>query len=107
MATDVCEREINRLVASQSQRDLRALVMSAPVPMCIYRGVEFKVEAVNDLMMDLWQGTRTMNTAALHHVFHNGVSYSYAENGITYNYTPLGSGIASVSGVCVMAVKQS
>jgi len=106
MATDVCERELNRLIIQQSQRDLRALVMSAPVPMCIYRNAEFKIEAVNNYMLDLWQGTRTMNLSVLNHVFHNGVPYTFTEGGITYNYTPLWSGIKVVTGVCVIAAKQ-
>lgn len=105
MATDICEREINRLNILQSKRDLRALVMSAPVPMCIYRDTEFKVEAVNNFMLDLWQNDQTMNLAALNHVFHNGVPYSLKQNGVTYNYTPLRSGSKSVDGVCVIAVK--
>ena len=106
MATDVCERELNRLIIKQSERDLRALVMSAPVPMCIYRTAEFKIEAVNSHMLDLWQGTKTMNLCVLNHVFHNGVPYSFTENGITYNYTPLWSGIKVVTGICVIAAKQ-
>jgi len=106
MATDVCERELNRLIIQQSQRDLRALVMSAPVPMCIYRNAEFKIEAVNNFMLDLWQGTRKMNLSVLNHVFHNGVPYTFTEGGITYNFTPLWSGVKTISGVCVIAAKQ-
>lgn len=104
MATDVCEREITRLIIQQSRRDLRALVLSAPVPMCIYRGKEFKIEAVNEHMLHLWQGSRKMNLAALRHVACNGTPYTCSEGAITYQYTPLGNGIDSIEGVCVIAV---
>jgi hypothetical protein len=106
LATDVCERELNRLIIKQSERDLRALVMSAPVPMCIFRDAKFKIEAVNNLMLDLWQGTQKMNLCVLNHVFHNGVPYTICEEGITYTYTPLWSGINVISGVCLIAAKK-
>jgi len=105
MATDVCERELNKLIAQQSIRDVRAMVMSAPVPMCIYRGREFVIEAVNDRMLDLWQGTQNVNLSALKHVFFNGVGYTEQDAGITFTYTPLGSGLKGVAGVCVMATR--
>lgn len=107
LATDVCEREMNNLNLSQSKRDLRALVMSAPVPMCIYRDAEFKLEAINDLMLDLWQGSEKIGDEALNHVYHNGVPYTCIQNGITYSYSPLRSGSNSVNAICVMAVRSS
>lgn len=106
MGTDVCERELNRLIIKQSQRDLRALVLSAPVPMCIYRGEEFKIETVNNLMLDLWQDSRKMNLCILNHVYHNGVPYTTTEGGITYNYTPLWNGIKVIEGICLIAVQK-
>jgi hypothetical protein len=106
MATDVCERELNRLIIKQSQRDLRALVISAPVPMCIYRDSTFKLDTVNNLMLDLWQGTQKMNLTVLNHVYHNGMPYTVIEEGITYTYTPLWSGIKVITGVCVIAARQ-
>lgn len=106
LATDVCERELGKLITQQSSRDLRALVLSAPIAMCIYRGEKFKVEAVNELMLDIWQDTQQMNLSALNYVFYNGVPYSFTDSNIVYTYTPLGHGIAEVAGVCVVAVRQ-
>jgi len=104
LATDVCERELNNLIVKQASRDLRSLVMSAPVPMCIYRGAKFKIEAVNDHMLDLWQDIRHRNILVLEHVFHNGITYSFNEDGIRYTYTSIGYGLNGVAGVCVVAV---
>lgn len=105
MATDVCEREMNRLIIQQSRRDLRALVMSAPVPMCIYSGHDFKIEAVNDLMLELWQDSQQMNLAALQHVSLHGVPYHCIAGNVNYSYTPLGCGIDSISGISLIAVR--
>ncbi|MES2457002.1 MAG: PAS domain-containing protein [Bacteroidota bacterium] len=103
MATDVCERELNRLIVQQSRRDLRALVMSAPMPMCVYRGPNFRIEAVNEHMLDVWKSTQKINTSILNHVFHMGTPYTVQEGGLKFSYTPLGGGIRGVEGVCVVA----
>ena len=105
LATDVCERELNRLVLQQSSRDLRTLVMSAPVPMCIYMGAEFRLEAVNNRMLDLWQGNPQIPTKILNYVLHHRIPYSTTENGIEYSYTPLGSEENGISGVCLVATR--
>lgn len=103
MATDVCEREINRLMVSQSYRDLRSIVVTSPVAMCIYRGAEFKVETINNSMLEIWQGRSTVNQHILNHVFHNGRPYQEVVNGLKYSYTPLGDVNYGVVGVCVVA----
>lgn len=105
MATDICERELNRLIAAQSFRDLRSLVISAPVPMCIYRGANLKVEVVNELMLDIWQDTQKISNAAIGHVFYHGAPYSFIEGGFKFSCTPLGLGIKGAEGVCVIATK--
>lgn len=107
LATDVCERELNKLVVQQSSRDLRNLVMSAPVPMCIYMGEEFKVEVVNDHMRNLWQDKPQVPNAILNHVLVHRIPYTSTENGITYSYTPLGSIENGTAGICVLATKGS
>jgi hypothetical protein len=106
LATDVCSRELDRLMARQSSLDLQALVLLAPIPMCIYRGPNFKIEVVNQHMRDIWQDTPQRNTAVLEHVFHNGIPFSITESGITYTYTSLGYGIEGNSGVCMVAARQ-
>ena len=56
-------------------------------------------------MLDLWQGTHQMNLAALHHVYYNGIPYSYKQGGITYSFTPLSSGSETINAICMIAVK--
>jgi len=106
LATDICEQELNRLIAQQSLRDLRSVVMNAPIAMCIYRGADFRIEAVNDHMLNLWQNTQEMNLPVLNHVFHNGISYSYSKGNIHYSCTPLNYGIGDKAGVCVVAARK-
>jgi len=105
MATDVCDREMNKLNLQQCKRDLRALVMSAPIPMCIYRGEQFAVESVNDSMMDLWQGKHFRDVAALQHVFYNGLPYTCREGNIFFSYTPLNGGANSLNAICLTAMR--
>lgn len=105
MATDVCDREMNKLNLQQSKRDLRALVMSAPIPMCIYRGDKFDVEAVNNLMLDLWQGKHFRDLAALQHVFYNGTPYTCEHDNIIFSYTPLNGGANSLNAICLTAMR--
>jgi PAS domain S-box-containing protein len=107
MATDVCERELNRLIVSQSYRDLRSIVISSPVPMCIYRGPLFQVETVNNPMLNIWQGSCTINPDILKHVYHNGRPYQELSNGIKYSYTPMGDHNYGVVGVCVVAALEN
>jgi PAS domain-containing protein len=107
LATDVCERELNRLAAKQHDRDLRLLVKSAPVAMCIYRGPTYKIEAVNDYMLNLWQNTQTMHLSILNHVYHNFRPYHEIHNGITYSYTPIGAKENGTQGVCMIATIKS
>ena len=103
MATDVCEREVNRLMVQQSRRDLRTLVMSAPIPMCVYTGNEFKVEAVNEHMLNLWQGDYSKPTPILNHVLTHGRPYKTTIGNIQYTFTPLGGDGDRINGVCVIA----
>ncbi|ALL06906.1 hypothetical protein AQ505_16260 [Pedobacter sp. PACM 27299] len=103
MATDVTALEINRLMVAQSERNLRTLVLSAPVPMCIYKGAGFQIEVVNNLMLELGQDWQRKYLPVLQHVYHNGVPYSFIENGFQYAYTPLFDGNSGITGVCLIA----
>lgn len=105
LATDVCERELNRLVAQQSFRDLRTLVLSAPVAMCIYMGIEHHLEVANDRMLDLWQGQFQPPLHILTYVLAHKIPYKCIEKGIEYSYTPLGSSENGKVGVCVVACR--
>lgn len=103
MANDVCEREINRLIINQSDRDLRNIVTSAPVAMCIYRSKDFRIEVINDRMKEIWQQNSISNLHILNHVFYNGVPFSEVVAGTRYCYTPLGNTDLGVEGICLVA----
>ncbi|WP_207425938.1 PAS domain-containing sensor histidine kinase [Pedobacter sp. SYSU D00535] len=38
----------------ESERNLRNLILQAPVAICIFRGPDYKVEIANDLMLESW-----------------------------------------------------
>jgi hypothetical protein len=88
-ATELSEKHINMLSGEEYQRNLRALVLAAPVPMCIYRGRQLKIEVINSHMLDLWQCDESRNIRIINHVFHTGHPLEYTEYGITYSCTAL------------------
>lgn len=102
LATDTSERETAKVALEESDRNLRSLVMSAPVPMCVFKGEELKAEIVNDSMKDLWHSNNGLNAAPLNHVFHNGITYTENINDILYSYTPLRDGLGRTCGVVLI-----
>lgn len=103
MATDTGQRELNRLTAERSFQNLSDIVMSAPMPMCIYKGEDFKVDSVNGQMLRLWECEKQDNLHILKHVFHNRVPYTITLNQIQYSYVPLAAEGGQSWGVCVSA----
>jgi PAS domain-containing protein len=106
MAKDVCDREKDKFAIEQAKRDLRSMVLAAPVAMCVYRGANFNIEIVNDHMLDLWQETRKMKLSILNHVFHNGLPYSVTEDNLSYSCTPIGHHVDDQAGVWVVAIRK-
>lgn len=102
LATDTSEREMAKSALEESDRNLRSLVMSAPVPMCVFKGEELKAEIVNESMEDLWQEKKQLRIDALKHVFHNGLTYTENINNILYSYTPLRDGLGQTCGVVLI-----
>jgi PAS domain S-box-containing protein len=102
LAADISEREVAKNALEESDRNLRALVMSAPVPMCVFRGEELKPEMVNDSMRELWHDHHELRMEPLKHVFHNGITYTEKINDILYSYTPLRDGLGRTSGVVLI-----
>ena len=88
-ASELSEKYINSLSAEEYKRNLRALVLSAPVPMCIFRGWNLKIEVINSHMLDIWQIDQCRNMNVIRNVFHTGHFIEYAENGVQYSCTPL------------------
>ncbi|HET9486943.1 MAG TPA: PAS domain-containing protein [Chryseosolibacter sp.] len=54
MAMDVTEQVIARKKIEQSEANLRNMILSAPVAMCILKGSALIVEIANDRMFSLW-----------------------------------------------------
>ncbi|QNK64050.1 PAS domain-containing protein [Pedobacter sp. PAMC26386] len=106
VATDVCEREINKLYMEESDRNLRAMVMSAPVAMAVFKGREFHIQSVNNRMLDLWNNDVNISIRELEHVFHNGVSYTTEINRICYSYTPMRDASGNTTGVMMIGNKK-
>ncbi|SEB18555.1 PAS domain-containing protein [Pedobacter hartonius] len=99
LATDVSEREVAKYALEEADRNLRSLVMSAPVPMCVFKGDDLKAEIVNHAMLELWYDKRKLRMDALKHVFHNGTTYTEKIEETLYSYTPLRDGLGKTCGV--------
>ena len=95
---DVSERELSRLHRLESDRNMRAVVMSAPVAMAVFSGFDFQIQSVNDRMLDLWNNNSKMCIRELEHVYHNGVSFTSEINQICYSYTPLRDATGNTTG---------
>jgi hypothetical protein len=106
-ATELSEKYINSLSGEEYKRNLRALVMSAPVPMCIFRGWKLDIEAVNSHMLDLWQSHQYRNMRTIINVFHSGHFLEYTEHGIKYSCTPLRNEQGNSVGCVLIANYQS
>jgi PAS domain S-box-containing protein len=51
---DVTDLNIAKLKVQQSESSLRHTILHAPVAMCIFKGIDFKVELANERMIELW-----------------------------------------------------
>lgn len=105
IANEISERQLNMLSSDEHIRNLRAMVLAAPVAMCIFRGWDMKVEVVNSHMLDLWQDREYRNLNSIRHVFHGGHPLEYVEHGIRYSCTALRNG-EGISVGCVLIAMQ-
>ncbi|MBB6270627.1 PAS domain S-box-containing protein [Pedobacter cryoconitis] len=99
---DVSERELSRQYMQESDRNLRAMVMSAPVAMAVFSGFDFQLQSVNEKMLDLWSKTSRMGLRELQHVYHNGISFTSEYDQICYSYTPLRDIKGNTTGVVMI-----
>jgi hypothetical protein len=103
-ANELSEKYFNTLSSDECQRNLRVLVLESPVPMCIFRGWQLKLEVVNSHMLDLWQRDEYRNLRMIKHVFVTGHPMSFTENGISYSCTALRNDHGHSVGCVLMAV---
>lgn len=54
---DVTERVLSRKKIEESERNLRLMILQAPVALAILRGDDYRVEIVNKLALDIWGRT--------------------------------------------------
>jgi hypothetical protein len=106
-ANELSERYINSLSSDEFKRDLRALVLQSPVPMCIFRGWELKLEVANDHMLDIWQCDEYRNLRIIKHVFVTGHPLNFTEKGICYSCTALRNDQGNPIGCVLIAVRNS
>lgn len=59
-ATDVTELVNARKAVEDSQKDLRSMIVQAPVAICILKGKSFIVDIANDKMIELWGTTNAI-----------------------------------------------
>lgn len=105
LATDVSESELAKQTVEECDRNLRSLVMSAPVPMCVFKGDNLNVEIVNDQMLELWRDKKEIRLQTLQHVFHSEVTFTERVDDISYSYTPLKDGLGNICGVALIGDK--
>lgn len=106
-ASELSEKYINMLSGEEYRRNLRALVLSAPVPMCIFRGWKLEIEVINAHMLDLWQIEEYRNMRVIRNVFHTGHFMEYTEKGIQYSCTPLRNEQGASIGCVLIATLKS
>lgn len=58
-ATDVTELVHSKKAVEESQKNLRNMIIQAPVAICILKGPEYTVDIANDRMLEVW-GTDTL-----------------------------------------------
>jgi hypothetical protein len=103
-ASELSEKHINMLSGEEYKRNLRALVLAAPIPMCIYRGQQLQIEVINSHMLDLWQQEETRNLRIIKHVFHTSHAMEFTEKNISYSCTALRNEYGRSVGCVLIAI---
>jgi hypothetical protein len=104
-ANEVCEKQLNLLSGEEYERNLRAMVLAAPTPMCVFRGWKLTLEVVNSYMYDLWKREERMNLRMIKDVFHTGHPLKFVKDDVTYSCTPLRNEQGSSVGCVLIAVQ--
>jgi hypothetical protein len=104
LANDVTDRELSLLHSDGHRGDLSDMVLSAPVPMCILRGLDLEIEAINLYMLDLWQQIKDKHSDKIRNVVRTGYPQEFKENGITYACTALRSDEGKSIGCILIAI---
>ena len=101
-ATDVTQRERDKLSNIENLRTLQALVNTSPAPMCLFLGSELEVDTVNDHMLKVWKHHKHIGIKAMKYVYHQGVPFSVKIDEMTYSYTPIRDGLGNSRGVIMV-----
>jgi PAS domain S-box-containing protein len=102
LATETSDRDIEN---EEFDRELRSLVMSASLPMCVFKGDDLQSEIVNEGMLDLWCENRQLRVEALNDVYRKGLTYTERVNQTLYSYAPLRDGLGKTCGVVLIGNK--
>ncbi|RZK77405.1 MAG: PAS domain-containing protein [Pedobacter sp.] len=101
--TEISAKQLHMMAGDEYKRNLRAMVMSAPVPMCVFKGNNFTLESVNNYMLDLWQDKQQRNIDALKYVFYTGMPLEFEEGHINYSCTALRDEYGNSTGCVLIA----
>lgn len=97
------EPGVNGLLERANQQALINIVEHSKAGICVYRGPNFEVEAINESMLKLWRGEPKRRLEVLQHVYVNGVPYTVHDKGLSYQYMPLGMDRNGRTGVYIVA----
>jgi PAS domain S-box-containing protein len=134
IATDVTEKVVAKKQLEENERNLRNLILQAPVAMCIFKGPDYIVEIANARMVAFWgkkaeevigkpifEGLHEVKNQGfedlLHKVYTEGVTVRVDERPVmlpragglqtifvNFVYEPLREQVGSITGVMAMAV---
>ena len=96
----------SKIAGSLTFNSLQALlhtVEKSEAGLCVYRSPDFKVEAINKKMLDLWGGKALTRLDVLNHVYINCVPYTLNDKGQRYEYMPMVWDESGPKGVYVIA----
>ncbi|MES2828809.1 MAG: PAS domain-containing protein [Bacteroidota bacterium] len=88
---------------SVERQNLRAMVLSSPVAMCVYAGEDMQIQFVNEKMLELWEQNKDRQIALLKAVYHTGVMMKKIDNGIEYSCTALRAPEGDIMGCVIIA----
>ncbi|MBE9599460.1 hypothetical protein [Pedobacter sp. MC2016-24] len=100
---DASNKLSDNLFEGANQKALMNTIQYSEAGICIYRGPDFEIEAINEPMLKLWNGKPKWQIKVLNHVYFNAMPYTCNEHGIVYDYMPLIPDMRGPTGVYVVA----
>jgi hypothetical protein len=105
LANDVTDRELSLLHSDGHRGDLSDMVLLAPVPMCILRGLNLEVEAINLHMVDLWPQIKQKYSSTIKKVIRTGYPHEFEDDGTVYAFTALRNDEGKSIGCILIVIK--